>query len=649
MTALLCVRVFVAPAGTVRDRIAGDALAWVEISAHVRLDAGIEMDRGLPGDGFGPDSGSHTILLTNDSGGWTPGRDLGGIVAGLAGLTSLDGVPIMVQHEVAPLMQQTLWTGIVTRHRIAWAAGMLPVVTLTCADPVATLQRWPMRALPVTMTVDRGAAAWCYPLGENAAPMSSATTTPRVRPLSKVAVGFPLEGNELDFQGFPSPGSNDGDPEMQVPVWVGSSTHAGWALDTGNVATADMPWLSSFSDSCTLHAMIAPSPEGLGRERYALSVAGDIGSLISIGVDALNYPTVEARPGAPGVVHTLTSPTQVRSGEWSHVALRLTGDPFDTVAELWVDGALVVSATFGALWYSAGSRRVVVGARITPRGELVDVWEGSVANASAHQGSVPDLVLQRIAAGRHGWTGDDTCGRFNRILYALGFDRPALDEGSSTMCPQHTEGLTVAEALTDCASAERSPWWVNRHGWPTMRPRSADWSAVSTATIDAAALQRQLEFVYDGSDVRTRASVQRPGGAVITRRSDAADRHGDAGPTITLLVDSDGQVEVLADEMVSDRHALPRMVTPSLAVDIVRSGQLVDKADVLQVEVGDVVTVDGLPASAPWTSRRLQVRRITDRVDTSGWQRTFAVIDAPDLFDVFRVGDELDGPRVLGW
>jgi hypothetical protein len=182
-----------------------------------------------------------------------------------------------------------------------------------------------------------------------------------------------------------------------------------------------------------------------------------------------------------------------------------------------------------------------------------------------------------------------------------------------------------------------------------MLPRSADWSAASVATIDAAALQRQLEFVYDGADVRTAARVNRPAGPTITRRSPAADRHGDTGPTLTLLVDSDGQVESLTDEMVSDWHALPRMVSPSLSVDIVRSGQVVDKSDVLLVEIGDVITVDGLPLSAPWTSRDMQVRRITDRVDTTGWQRTFTVVDAPDLIDVFRVGDALDGPKVLGW
>jgi hypothetical protein len=538
---------------------------------------------------------------------------------------------------------------VVTKARAAWVNGSLPVVRMTCADPVATLQRQRMESLPVTMTTHVGGAAWCYPLTESAAPMSSPTATAGVRPLTKVAVGFPLEGNELEFQAFPSPGSNGGAPEAQVPVWEGSTTHTGWALDTGIVATADMPALSSFSQVCTLHAMIAPSPEGVGRVRYALSVSGDIGSIISIGVNALNYPVVEARPGAPGVVHTLTSPVQVRSGEWSHVALRLTGDPFESVAELWVDGAVVATAPYWPLFYTAAARRIVVGARITPRGELVDVWQGSVANASAHRAGIANLVLQRIALGRDGWTGDDTCGRFNRVLYALGYDRTSLPEGNSNMCPQHTDGGVLADALTDCATAERAPWWVGRDGVPTMAPRSARWSAATVATIPAAALGQSLEFAQDNATRQTVAVVSRPGGPTITRRHPAADLVGETGDPMTLLVDSDGQLETYADELVTDRNAIPQIETESVTVDLVRSGRLLDIPDVLAVDVEDVVEITGLPASAPWTSRRMLVRHITDRITPTSWLRTFAVVDAPDLIDVFRVGDELDGPRVLGW
>jgi len=452
------VRVEMSPTGSVAQMLRGEALTWVDVSCHVRLDAGIEMGRGVSGDGLSPDTGTLTLTVANDDGAWTPGQATHAVF-GTPDPLAMRGIPVRVLHlgdvptygetsalyvdyeawsdseptygdVVAPAV---LWSGVVTKARAAWVNGSLPVVRLTCADPVATLQRQRMQSLPVAMTAHVGAAVWCFPLTEAAAPMSSVTATPGVRPMSKVAVGFPLEGNELGYQDAASPGSNGGEPEAKVPVWAGSTTHTGWAFDTGNVATADMPALSSWSATCTLHAMLSPSPEGLGRVRYALSTDGGGGTRVSLGVDALSRPTVLLEPGAVGVQYTATAADPIRSGQWSHVAVRFTGDPIDAVMELWVDGVLAATTSPVALIYTGASRRIVVGARITPRGELVDVWQGSIANAAAHQDGLTNLLLQRVAVGREGWTGDDTCGRFNRILYALGYDRAALPEGNSNM------------------------------------------------------------------------------------------------------------------------------------------------------------------------------------------------------------------------
>lgn len=683
---LIGVRVEMAPTGTVGQMLRGEALDWLDVSRWVRADTGIDVLRGVGADGLTPDTGTVTFTCANDDGVWTPGVDIGGLFSavvgadvwaadyapGVADASTLTGVPVRILHmadpptygETAALhvtyedwsvadptyadvsTPAVLWSGVVSTVRVAWVNGMMPVARVSCADPVATVQRTPMRSLPVSMITGVGAAVWCWPLTEDGGPLSSVTST-AMPPMTKVPLAFPLEGNELEFASWPSPGSNAGGAEQSTPVWSGGGVHTGWALDTGNDPSGRLPSLSSYDTEFTLHSMI--KPEGTGRVRYAVSAAGVGGSLISLGVSALDFPRLRVVTPS-GIVHEVTSPTAVTPGMWHHVAVRMVGDPLTTEVELWVNGVRVHTSNENWLIYEGGSRRIVAGARITVRGELVDTWVGSVANIAAHQGPMDAFALQRIAASRTGWTGDDTCGRLNRILYALGYDRSALPEGDSTMCPQHTDGRTLADALAECAVAERAPWWVDRDGRPTMRPRSARWAAPTVATVDAYALGQGLEFGQESSARRTVVTASRPGGQSMTRRHPVADVVGEVGGPQVFMVDSDAQVESLADEMVTDRHALPRVTTESVSVDLVRSARVVDVRALLAVDVEDVIEVAGLPASAPWPSRRLLVGHVADRISADSWVRTFTVSDAPELMDVFHIGvDELDGPAVLGW
>ena len=77
---------------------------------------------------------------------------------------------------------------------------------------------------------------------------------------------------------------------------------------------------------------------------------------------------------------------------------------------------------------------------------------------------------------------------------------------------------------------------------------------------------------------------------------------------------------------------------------------MLDIPDVLAVDVEHVIEVTDLPGTAPWASRRLLVRRCEDKITATSWVRTFDVVDAPELIDVFRLDDDLlDGDAVLGW
>ena len=198
----VCVEV--APLGSVADVLREEPLDWVNISGWVRLDQGITVSRGVGSDGHTPDTGTLSVTLDNDTGGWTPGRDFTTLLESVVGEsewaatfegnirdeTSIKGLPVRVRHlgnvptyaetqalyvDYAAWMAaeetyadtinpEVLWTGVISTVRQVWAGGFAPQVKVAAADPVAVLERQPMRSLPVTAVTHAAAAAWWGPL-----------------------------------------------------------------------------------------------------------------------------------------------------------------------------------------------------------------------------------------------------------------------------------------------------------------------------------------------------------------------------------------------------------------------------------------------------------------------------------------------------
>ena len=675
---LIPVVVELAPGGTLADVASGGALSWVDVSRWVRLDDGIEVSRGCDSGGLAADTGTLSLVLDNSGGQFDGGEYGGALLRDMpirvrhlgGGRDYADTAALYVDYGVWAAAEPTywdgagpavLWTGAVAGARVSYAGGHVPVVRVSGVDVVQHFQRQVCRPLPVEVAVRQFGAVACWPLAGDG-PLGSVVAGPSV-PLSVRSFGWPAEEDGVSLAAAASPGSDGDGAEVEVPLWVGGSARNGWALDSGLLApgagaVGELPVggegvaVSPWAGGAVAHVMVWPATGSMGRVRVAACWVSTHGDVVRLGVDAVDRPFVSwRRSDLPAV--TVTASSAVSSGAWHHLAVRMwSADTLGLDLELVVDGVSAVTGAHSSAVYRVGDRRVVAGAGVEPDGALVDQWVGSVANLTL--GPLLDVGdLAVIAGGRHGWAGDDTVSRFGRVLGAFGYDGVTSGVGLSAMCPSAADGQALADVLAEVAVAERAPYWVDAVGRPRFAPRETYWGAPAVVSLPAGVLGAGLEFDMSDTGRRTVVRARRPGGPVVVRTSPAdAEASGEVGNGSVLLlrVDSQPQVESLADEAVAEVHSAVQLRTSALAVDVVRSGALVDVGAVLEADVGSVVEVVGLPSSAPAGAGRWSVRRVTDRLSASSWVRRFDVSAAGEELAVFHVGvDLLDGPAVVGW
>ena len=169
---------------------------------------------------------------------------------------------------------------------------------------------------------------------------------------------------------------------------------------------------------------------------------------------------------------TLTAGDSIRAGQWHHVAARMwSSDTIGLDVELVVDGVPAGAAYHPSAVYRVGDRRLVAGAGMLPAGGLAQPM-GRVGGAGGVGAAADSGRVRGIAGGRDGWAGDDTVTRFNRVLAVFGYDGVAGGAGLSNMCPSAADGLSVAAVLSDVATLNGRPWWVDVAGRPRFAPRS---------------------------------------------------------------------------------------------------------------------------------------------------------------------------------
>jgi hypothetical protein len=695
-------RVLLAPTATLFDVLDGADLDWIDVSRWVRMDDGWAFRRGRTGGASGSlAAGTLTVTMDNRTGDWTRGGDgfrrvvidaVGSEAAADAmfpllsdGDPPLKGVPLRVcavldfrsyGHTAALYpryadwaaaeahysdaaagypAETPIWTGAVSAVGTEWADGMRPVAKIQAADAVSWCQRQTLLALPAQSALGAG-ARWLFTLdgdGGAAPGLAGAPDAPAwpdssgrrddnqpMAPLVLQRCGVPVDDNTLTAGAIPGPGA-DG----TAPAWSGGGTVDGWALDTLAHTAGALPSLGpggggTATGGTTLHAMAYPAETGLGRARTIVSAEGAWLHRATLGLAADGAPRLIVHDRIYGDT-AVTAPAPVTSAEWHHVAGVLVENltTYETDLQLWVDGALVAGGSHPGSLYTIGSRRVVVGADVNMR----NTWDGALCDVAGHGEALSPTLLMRLAAGRHGFTGDDAGRRTARLLWSIGMPQAERAVGVSTMMPQPTAGKTLAEAFDACAAAEQSMWLPDGEGHPRLLPRSWAWEANAAATIPASSLDGGLRWDLDDEGRVTVATVTRPGLADVTVRADAWRQLGCYERTEAVLVDSLPQAEAVALSWI-DGHALPAQRSTEMAVDLVACRAAVDVDALCTAGPGAVLAVSGLPDASPAGLTRVVVDGVADHVSTAGWLRTFTVRPAPrQNLSTFRLAVSLLG------
>lgn len=643
---MIPIAVWVAPFATLLDVVTGEDIDWVDVSCRVSRSAGIALSRGRAGLTDTATAGTLTFEMDNGDGAWTPSKSggmswlyseyaatYGGVVVPPSAPTLRD-MPVRVTYDVPGGQDSPLWAGVVTGVRVLWSGGMASRVQVTASDAVAHLNRIPMRQLPVQAALAYDPVA-CYPLDEESGEYARSVAPGKAPPLRLRTVGSAFSGATFTWNvdASPgSPGSRPGESEVGVADWSLIGANNGRALDSGASSSGAFPGVcvafTGGAHSGTVCATILAGPEG--RTRTAVSWDGPNGHRLEIGVSAVTEPY--ATLTGPGGIAKVVTGASVTPGQWHHVAVRLYNDLLATTIELWVDGVLADSDSAATFVTDLGCRRVRIGSSLAPW--VPQCWEGRIANVAAYDAYLPDAVIEELADGVAGWTGDRTTVRGLRVAgYAL--RSPDLPDptgkgygGLDTMCPQHTAGRTCGDVLDEVATTEGSGWWTTKDGMVRVGSRQDLWGTPDVLDIPATAVDAGLDFGSDNDGRTTDLTVTRPGGARVITRTTTASNGLIYARTVDLSVDSDPQMEAYASRAMMPASSDPGPRSETVAVDVERCAASIDVDLVLGTDIGQVIEVTGLPGSAPATTMRLLVVGVSDRVDTGGWLRTFNVVPA---------------------
>lgn len=633
------VRVEVAAQGSAADMVEGVNLPWVDITDRVRLD--VNCRRGRTGADEASAAGTLRLTLSNDDGVFTPGRagDLAGWLADRADdqgvvlpqamlWASLRDRPIRVSVDVSGWVP--VWTGIVTSVRVSWRGGATPEVDVSAVDAVAMVKRWTLEALPVQAALAYRAAA-VYGLRDEGGPAQPAEVG---APLRLTPVGSGWDPDWFGWGVGAAPGARISDPEAGAAAWSGTTASAGWCLDSEHHPMCDLPAGGATPDGLGRYATtltVTVMPADVPRDMCAAVWQMESGHRVEVGVTAAGFVYV-----AVGELTTVTT-AQLTRGVWSHVAVTGLHDYAGTDVEVWVDG--VAADAFGSAydWRAVGARRWRVGASL--QGATPRPWDGRIADVAVFDRILGGAEIADLSEGVHGWAGESSTARVVRLL-RFASRRPgvpaASTPGLASMCAQHGAGRSAGDLLDECVTAERSGWWAAADGTVAAGSRADRWWPVAALTVDASQVGSALSFEADNAERITSVAATRPGGARAAVRSRPAVDGIEFHRQVTLLVDSDAQVEEWAAWAMSLDQSEPPPSSDALVLELDTLPGVA--ADAIACGPGSVVTLSGLPAAAPGGELRLLVLGVEDRVSPSGWVRTFHVAAAGRAFAPWRLG-----------
>jgi hypothetical protein len=205
------------------------------------------------------------------------------------------------------------------------------------------------------------------------------------------------------------------------------------------------------------------------------------------------------------------------------------------------------------------------------------------------------------------------------------------DPGTVTMLARDVDRQPAAQLLAELQAHSRGTLVELRDGtlvWHDANHRQGVASSVelSSANLlrDGGKVSQRQGALLNDAELGYGPKPEGGGDQAKVRRTDTTSRarFGPFGVSTATQLAELADADALAYRLVG-QGSIPRWDQPGLAVELLTSGGTVSAAQrtaLLQLQLGDLVTVAGMPAAGPWRRARLWCEGWTETVTRTSWR-----------------------------
>jgi hypothetical protein len=581
---------------------------WVDLTSRLDLTAPLTITRGRADEFTVVQPSSATLTLDNSDGALTAGNSASPHYPNVRPYRKIR----IFYTDPNTGVRTYRFTGYVEEWPVEWPnGGAYSQATITATDRLARIgAKRPMRSvIEEAILAD---SPWVYyPMGEpeGATEAGEAAGVSGAMPLT---VGQAGAGGTLTF------GTATGPPTDALPA----PTFTPVSVANGRFLSGDLPDLGINGVlggifSITLRGSFLTSAAAA---QTIVRAVDAYGSYLDVGVDAsgrISATQVGAFSGG-AADFAATSASSFADGATHDVEVTVSQSGGTVTVKVFGDSIQVASATYSAALLPAYTKLQVGG---TPSGRC---FNGVICHVGAYLSALSAAqVLEHYTATSTGFEGERTDQRIRRYAHWAGFADAdmALDVGSSaSVCFTDTTGQSFLQAMQDVAQTENGMLFIDGQGRLVFYARSRGYSnPAPKATVDANLLGAGAKFVESTQGIVNDLSGARPTGpAIRARDTSSSDEYGIHNPgDLTLLVTSDTEVaDAVNWRVYTNSTPLVRIPQTDLDAYTDTSGY---QAQLRSLELGDRLTITGLPSTAPASTVDLVVEGYSETIGLGVW------------------------------
>jgi hypothetical protein len=579
-----------------------------DVKSFVRLPAGVSITKGA-GDEFSDVQPSAlSLTFDNTTGVFTLGSGTYGIAIDQRIQVALDAGAGAVK----------VFTGYVQDWPVAWPDGsdQFAIAEVTAVDRLSRLARRKLRdVIGNEYVLDTPAAYYNLAEAENSTTAGD-TSTNLVASLMVAGVG-----TELTFGNATGPGTDGlSAAEFTGGQFLTSTTSAAY-IGSGSW-TVEFFMLAAAPGAAVMTPVILNGGGSTTVPEVVFQIAATTGVISASIVDPSGTPST-----------TVPTSTNVADGSTHHIALT-QGGGFLTI---YIDGTsagFVASSAF-----TTPPTYLTIGSGSANTSFLA--LTGVVAHVATYISALSSTrIAAHASAGLRGFATDTADQRVARLAsYAnIVTGDQALETGQQpSIAAQDTNGQTVLDAINNVVTAEGGLVFIRGDGKLVMQSKG---HRVLTATGTAALAITDPEQV--NPDLTIGGAKNYLVNTATGARHDGAQQRAvySAGVTANEEYPQDFDRALLtSDELVKDllqwtvtAYGTARPRIAAITIDLLTTASAGTVQTILALELGDLITLTGLPSQKPATLAGLLVVGSSMSLTHDSWTVTFNTVPA----DIFR-------------